>query len=98
MAVLHSLSLCCFSPALEPNDNFFSGNGGSTDTANTARRFLGEKRKQILNIVQVSLYKSRKWVHIFHAVHTGCLKAKSPILTINSWVPVDDDFMHKVPF
>ena len=33
---------------------FFLGNGGSTDTANTARRFLGEKRNAFLELVQVS--------------------------------------------
>ena len=33
---------------------FSLGNGGSTDTANTARRFLGEKRNAFLELVQVS--------------------------------------------
>ena len=44
------------------DNHFISGNGGSTDTANTARRFLGEKRKEILNIVDVSesFFEKRK--------------------------------------
>ena len=45
----------------------FSGNGGSTDTANTARRFLGVKRDQILEIVKVSnlqiIQKSYMYFH-----------------------------------
>ena len=31
------------------------GVGGTTDTANTGRRFYGEKREQFLDLVEVSI-------------------------------------------
>ena len=63
---------------MEHPENAFSfqlwlGNGGTTDTANTGRKFLGEKRDQFLNLV--------KEVRLLSLSSTICTVTKSTFLS-----------------